>query len=913
MAMLLLGSNYAGLHIQAEEVETEAMSFKMEGVTVEARRPDWESKLSPGTVTIIRPDDYEGEQKTLPDLLKEVPGVHVREVNGKGQYTTLTIRGSTAAQVGIFVDGVLTNLGGDSAVDISTIPIQNVERIEVYRGYTPVRFGGTYMGGVVNIVTKRPDKAKTQVEFGKRSYGGTVYGVQFNAPLGNGTLMVGINRDESDGDFKYTNYANDIAKRVEQGLYDSLSNKIVTFNESNINDMNPKYGMDLTESEMNNFKSDRQAWHNFLTDKTPGSRNFTHLHSEFLRNTVDMTQHSQEVWSYVQTLDEYKGKWSDYDEFMSDKNGWRKVIRKKAIREGARDEVYMKETVPPIIEGYIERLDPDNPKSIVKTYEADLEKSKEKLDKLGDGERKRRYNDYENTDAIIKWQNANWVVKGAWKRIDRHLPDGVWYGPALTTSSIIMGPFADATDLYLAEGRHQKQDNKELLIGRRQQNGKLEWGVSVDYLKQDKRYEVEKKNQEAPDVYWSTPCRVWSEYDSRRWGVQADGSYQINDRNMLEFLANYSNEFMHVHGSGLEKDSPNEYAVRRLRTQYRQEMINLQLQDTYTLDKKGTAFLTGSIRYNESRLMGRSPELYGNVPGHIWVRPEEKQNNGKTTWQLAIKKEINDNWTLRATGGTYYRLLNLYEIVGDGAGILPPPVDRDATGTIFPVPEDGTQADLSILYKKDIPRGKIDTTLTLFYRKSNNMLQLERRGLDYWSYFNDNRGHAHGLELTTDIQWKKFDLLLNATYTNLKVERQYSSLDSYGGHVPWHEIWATFQPKWEGSARLSYAPNKKISFYVEGKYTGKMYTSYAYDGLLKSADGSPQESLFTMGIGTKWEPTPNCLITIGCNDVFNKGPKMKILFLEDGSIAGLPVGKVYVNPEYPIQGRTVFATVKYRF
>lgn len=479
MVMLLLGSNCAGLHIQAEEAE--AMSFKMEGVTVEAKRPDWESKLSPGTVTIIRPDDYEGEQKTLPDLLKEVPGVHVREVNGKGQYTTLTIRGSTAAQVGVFVDGVLTNLGGDAAVDISTIPIQNVERVEVYRGYTPVRFGGTYMGGVVNIVTKRPDKAKTQVEFGKRSYGGTVYGVQFNAPVGNGTLMVGINRDESDGDFKYTNYANDIAKRVEQGLYDSLSNKIVTFNESNINDMNSRYGMDLTESEMNNFKSDRQAWHDFLTDKTPGSRNFTNLHSEVLRNTVDMTQHSQEVWRYVQTLGEYKGKWANYDEFMGDKNGWRKVIRKKTIREGARDEIYMKETVPPIIEGYIERLDPDNPKSTVKTYEADLEKSKEKLDKLGDGERKRRYNDYENTDAIIKWQNDNWMIKGAWKRIDRHLPDGVWYGPALNISSAIMGPFADATDLYLAEGRHQKQDNKELLIGHRQQNGKLEWGVSVDY------------------------------------------------------------------------------------------------------------------------------------------------------------------------------------------------------------------------------------------------------------------------------------------------------------------------------------------------------------------------------------------------------------------------------------------------
>ena len=64
--------------------------FNLAGMTVEAKRPDWESKLSPGTVTVVRPDDYKGEQKSLPDLLKEVPGVHVREVNGKGQYTTVT-------------------------------------------------------------------------------------------------------------------------------------------------------------------------------------------------------------------------------------------------------------------------------------------------------------------------------------------------------------------------------------------------------------------------------------------------------------------------------------------------------------------------------------------------------------------------------------------------------------------------------------------------------------------------------------------------------------------------------------------------------------------------------------------------------------------------------------------------------
>ncbi|NCC88385.1 MAG: TonB-dependent receptor, partial [Clostridia bacterium] len=157
--------------VNAEEGNSSTPEFSLGQITVEAKRPDWEQKLSPGTVTVIRPDDYKGEQKTLPDLLKDVPGVHVREVNGKGQYTTVTVRGSTAAQVGVFIDGVLSNMGGDAAVDISTIPVKNVERIEVYRGYIPSRFAGTFIGGVINIVTKKPTKANVSAEIGKSSYG----------------------------------------------------------------------------------------------------------------------------------------------------------------------------------------------------------------------------------------------------------------------------------------------------------------------------------------------------------------------------------------------------------------------------------------------------------------------------------------------------------------------------------------------------------------------------------------------------------------------------------------------------------------------------------------------------------------------------------------------------------------------
>lgn len=217
-------NNFSGGVGAAEALSaSDAPEFELAGITVEAKRPDWESKLSPGTVTVIRPEEYKGEQKDLPDLLKMVPGVHVREVNGKGQYTVVNIRGSTAAQVGVFVDGVMTNLGGDAAVDISTIPVKNVERIEVYRGYIPARFGGTFIGGVINVVTKKPTKANISAELGKASFGGKSASLEVVSPLASGSLLVGLNYEAAKGDFPYHNYSmdSDIARASYRKSYEN--------------------------------------------------------------------------------------------------------------------------------------------------------------------------------------------------------------------------------------------------------------------------------------------------------------------------------------------------------------------------------------------------------------------------------------------------------------------------------------------------------------------------------------------------------------------------------------------------------------------------------------------------------------------------------------------------------------------
>ena len=198
--------------------------YVMPGVTVEAKRPDWEKKLSPGQVTVIHTKQFEGEQKDLPTLLERVPGLFVQRVSGTGHYTVARSRGSTAAQVNVYVDGVLMNLNGDAAVNLATIPIDNVERVEVYRGYVPARFSGSPLGGVINIVTKKPDKVGGSISQGIRSYGGYTGNYELTTPLGSGSLMATFQRDIWTGDFDFQARPENITDSRFDGVLKRRSN-----------------------------------------------------------------------------------------------------------------------------------------------------------------------------------------------------------------------------------------------------------------------------------------------------------------------------------------------------------------------------------------------------------------------------------------------------------------------------------------------------------------------------------------------------------------------------------------------------------------------------------------------------------------------------------------------------------------
>jgi outer membrane cobalamin receptor len=166
---------------------------------------DEDKYLSPGAVTVIRPGDMAGEQRTLPDLLENVPGLRVIRVQGRHGYAVASVRGSTSSQVAVYVDGALINLQSEAAVDLSAIPVDNVLRIEVYKGYVPAQFGAQAMGGVINIVTKTPKKPGTNISLGVGSFGKYKGNISYGAPLGDGKFFASYGYETYGGDFRYIN------------------------------------------------------------------------------------------------------------------------------------------------------------------------------------------------------------------------------------------------------------------------------------------------------------------------------------------------------------------------------------------------------------------------------------------------------------------------------------------------------------------------------------------------------------------------------------------------------------------------------------------------------------------------------------------------------------------------------------
>ncbi|MFH1007560.1 MAG: TonB-dependent receptor [Candidatus Latescibacterota bacterium] len=163
------------LRVEAGKVVAFSLSlvpirYKMKEVSVIAERlPFALAERSPVSLRVIRAAEFEHRVTSVSELLSEAGGVQIKTSGGLGSYSTVSIRGSSSEQVNVYLDGVLLNSTLGGGVDVGNIPLSHVERVEVYKGATPVELGGEAIGGAINIVTQSPDRRRV----GIGAFGGT--------------------------------------------------------------------------------------------------------------------------------------------------------------------------------------------------------------------------------------------------------------------------------------------------------------------------------------------------------------------------------------------------------------------------------------------------------------------------------------------------------------------------------------------------------------------------------------------------------------------------------------------------------------------------------------------------------------------------------------------------------------------
>ena len=138
----------------------EVNRLELEEVLVTGSRAESAWDL-PRSATVITAADIErGTSSNLVDLLAHEANVNLRSVFGNDKFASLDIRGmgdTSLSNVLVLIDGVKINPDDLSGADFSSIPLDQIERIEVVRGANAVRYGSGAVGGVINIRTKRAD------------------------------------------------------------------------------------------------------------------------------------------------------------------------------------------------------------------------------------------------------------------------------------------------------------------------------------------------------------------------------------------------------------------------------------------------------------------------------------------------------------------------------------------------------------------------------------------------------------------------------------------------------------------------------------------------------------------------------------------------------------------------------------
>lgn len=141
----------------------------VEIVGIGERKEIHEVKQQGVPVSVIDGKTLAGRGTSIAEVINHQTGVKLRQTGGVGNQTKINVRGLEGNRVQIYMDGYPLNTP-DGNFSINDIPLQFIDRIEIYKGIVPPEFGGDGLGSAINVVTIDTDKDFYDVAYKIQSY-----------------------------------------------------------------------------------------------------------------------------------------------------------------------------------------------------------------------------------------------------------------------------------------------------------------------------------------------------------------------------------------------------------------------------------------------------------------------------------------------------------------------------------------------------------------------------------------------------------------------------------------------------------------------------------------------------------------------------------------------------------------------
>jgi iron complex outermembrane receptor protein len=210
---------FSVLALAAVLPEIVSAATEIPAVVVSAARTEQSTLTTPASITVITREQIEASgARHINEVLRGQGGVQINDLYGDGSRATVDMRGfgdTAGSNTLILVDGRRLNNPDIAAPDLNSIALEDVERIEIVQGSAGVLFGDQAVGGVINVITRKPGALRHTLKLSAGSYNTLQLHAMTSQALDSGlNYLLSLDARESDNyrDHNEASYLNGFGK-----------------------------------------------------------------------------------------------------------------------------------------------------------------------------------------------------------------------------------------------------------------------------------------------------------------------------------------------------------------------------------------------------------------------------------------------------------------------------------------------------------------------------------------------------------------------------------------------------------------------------------------------------------------------------------------------------------------------------